>query len=496
MKKQNQSTNQRKVKTAVIYARYSSENQTEQSIEGQMRVCEEYAKSNNILILNSYIDRAMTGTNDNRPAFQKMMKDSSNGEWDYVLVYKFDRFSRNKYETAMHKKTLKDNGVKLRSATEYLPDTPEAIIMESMFEGYAEYYSAELSQKVKRGMNETRLKGNFTGGFLIYGYKIVDKKIYIDEEKAEVVRYIFKQFSLGIYVKDIIKELTSKGILYRGKPFLNNTVYNMLKNEKYAGIYRYGNQVFDNMYPRIVPQDIFDRVRKIIEKNKIGSRSPDIIYLLRNKAKCGYCGKSICAETGTARSGEVKHYYKCLGKKKGSNCCKTTFKKDEIEAIIIDFIVEQLSQEDVIDKIVNTLLDCQENQDTNKALIKVLENEKRQSEIALENIVKAVEKGLFTTTTNKRIQELEEKIEELEKALLVEKSKIAVKLSEEDIREYYKGSLELNARMLMNYIVKEIVFFNEEIEIHFNTPTKSPDESQGFCFLETKYIDYIMRMFV
>ena len=116
-----------------------------------------------------------------------------------------------------------------------------------------------------------------------------------------------------------------------------------------------------------------------------------------------------------------------------------------------------------------------------------VENEKRQSEIALENIVKAVEKGLFTTTTNKRIQELEEKIEELEKALLVEKSKIAVKLSEEDIREYYKGSLKLNARMLMNYIVKEIVFFNEEIEIHFNTPTKSPDESQGFCFLETKF---------
>ena len=124
------------MKTAVIYARYSSDSQTEQSIEGQLHVCHEYAKSHDIQILHTYIDRAMTGTNDNRPDFQQMIKDSSCREWDYVLVYKFDRFSRNKYETAMHKKTLKDNGIKVVSATEYIPDTPEAIIFESMLEGF------------------------------------------------------------------------------------------------------------------------------------------------------------------------------------------------------------------------------------------------------------------------------------------------------------------------------------------------------------------------
>ena len=155
------------MKIAVIYARYSSDNQTEQSIEGQLRVCEQYAQNNNIAILNTYIDRAMTGTNDNRPAFQQMIKDSANKEFDYILVYKIDRFSRNKYEIAKNKKILKDNGVKLLSAMENIPDTPEGIILESLLEGMAEYYSAELSQKVKRGMNETRLKGNFTGGTII-----------------------------------------------------------------------------------------------------------------------------------------------------------------------------------------------------------------------------------------------------------------------------------------------------------------------------------------
>ncbi len=174
-------------KRAVIYARFSSHNQTEQSIEGQLRVCEQYAKNNDILILKTYIDRAMTGMNDNHPDFQQMIKDSANKEWQNIIVYKLDRFSRNKYETAKYKKILKDNDVKLLSAMENIPDTPEVIILESLLEGMAEYYSAELSQKVKRGMNETRLKGNFTGGNLIYGYKVENHKILINEEQAKVV---------------------------------------------------------------------------------------------------------------------------------------------------------------------------------------------------------------------------------------------------------------------------------------------------------------------
>ena len=168
------------MKTAVIYARYSSERQTEQSIEGQVRVCNEYAERNNILILDTYIDRAMTGTNDNRTDFQRMLKDSAKQAWDYVLVYKLDRFSRNKYEMAMHKKTLRDNGVKIVSAMENIPDTPEGIILESLLEGMAEYYSAELSQKVRRGMRESRTKGNYTGGRILYGYKVVNKKVIVN----------------------------------------------------------------------------------------------------------------------------------------------------------------------------------------------------------------------------------------------------------------------------------------------------------------------------
>jgi DNA invertase Pin-like site-specific DNA recombinase len=161
------------MKKAVIYARYSSEKQTEQSIEGQLRVCQEFAERYDYQIVDTYIDRATTGRNDDREAFQRMLKDSAKGHFQFVIVYKLDRFARNRYDSAINKAVLKKNGVKVLSACEQITDTPEGIILEAMLEGYAEYYSAELSQKVKRGVRENRIKGHFTGGFVLYGYEIV-----------------------------------------------------------------------------------------------------------------------------------------------------------------------------------------------------------------------------------------------------------------------------------------------------------------------------------
>ncbi len=281
------------MKTAVIYARYSSDNQSEQSIEGQLRACQDYAKSNDILILDTYIDRAMTGRNDNRPDFQRMMKDSSKQAWNYVLVYKLDRFSRNKYEIAIHKKTLKDNGIQLVSAMEYIPDSPERIIIESMLEGYAEYYSAELSQKIRRGMKETRLKGFYQGGGLSYGYKLNGRKIVANEDEAEVVQFIFEQYLYGNNVPKIRDMLNEKNILNKGKPFALNTLYDLLKNECYTGIYKFKDEVINNMYPQIISFELFENVKRLLKKNSYGRTGIKTTYLLKNKLTCGYCGKPI-----------------------------------------------------------------------------------------------------------------------------------------------------------------------------------------------------------
>ncbi|MDD3831749.1 MAG: recombinase family protein [Clostridia bacterium] len=477
------------MKTAVIYARYSSDNQTEQSIEGQLRVCQEFATRNDICVLDTYIDRAMTGTNDNRPAFLKMIKDSVCKEWDYVLVYKLDRFSRDKYETAIHKKELKDNGVKVLSATENIPDTPEGIIFESIIEGYAQYYSAELSHKVKRGMNETRLKGNYTGGTLIYGYKVVDHKVLIDEAKAEIVRFIFEEYAKDTYVKDIIAALTERGILNRGKPFAKNTIHNILKNEKYSGIYRYNDEVFTNIYPQIVPTVVYEKVRAKSERNIKGSRSPEEVYVLRGKLKCGYCGKPITAETGTAKNGKKIRYYKCSGRKSGSGCESKAIRKDTLENLIIEVITEAMTKKEKLNAFVDGAMKIQEENARIKTMIAVLTRQKVDLETSLDNIMKAVEKGVVTNTTTKRIQELEVKIEESERKILIEKSKTVVIISREEIEHYLKAALKSEPKLLLNTLIREVKMYNDRIEIYFNySDKKSSDESRDFSFYKKNYI--------
>lgn len=473
------------MKTAVNYARYSCDQQTEQSIDGQLRVCEEYAQRNNILILDTYIDRAMTGTNDNRPDFQRMLKDSAKRSFNFVLVYKLDRFSRNKYETAIHKKTLRDNGVKVLSAMENIPDTPEGIILESLLEGMNQYYSAELAQKISRGMKETRLKGNYQGGGIPYGYKIDGRKLVIDESRAEIVRFMYSQFASGVFVKDIISQLTAKGILYKNKRFATNTVYNILKNEKYSGVYKHGEEIIDNMYPQIIDNELFEKVRKIVNANKFGKRSIKVVYLLRNKLKCGYCGRPISAETGTARNGEVIRYYKCLGRKKDRNGCnKAMIRKDELEQLVIDNIVQELSKPATLDKIVFGLMQIQNSQTQVNSILNMLIKDKQHTERAIENMITAIENGVITNSTTKRLKELESRQEDLERQILIERSKTVVKLTERDIKEYYEQALKLEPQMLINYLIKEIVLFDDKIEIYYNSPIKtSPDdENRGFIF--------------
>lgn len=458
------------MKTAVIYARYSSDSQSEQSIEGQLRVCEEYAQRNNFVVLNTYIDRAMTGTNDNRPDFQKMIKDSENKTFEFLIVYKLDRFSRNKYETAKNKKALEDNGVKFLSAMENIPDTPEGIILESLLEGMAEYYSAELAQKVKRGMNETRLKGNFTGGNILFGYSTQNHKVIINEEQSAIVRFVYEQYARDVFVKDIISALTEKGCYNKGKPFATNTIYNILRNEKYSGIYRFKDQIFENMYPAIVPTEIYENVRQKTNINKYGKRSIEVVYMLRNKLKCGYCGKPISAECGTTSQGKKRHYYKCLGRKRNNGCNKTTIRKEILEDFIVNVIIKQLSKPQIFSHIVNQIYKLQEEQSSHTSLFASLNKDYKQTKQTLNNILKAIEQGVVNSTTNKRMKELENKLQDIEKQLFIEKSKTNIKVSIEDIKTYLKDALKQEPQLLINYLIKEIILFDKKAEFYFNTP--------------------------
>ena len=191
---------------AVIYARYSSDNQTEASIEGQLRECMEYATYNDIQVMGNYIDRALSAKTDNRPEFQRMIKDSYKHAFDCIIVWKLDRFSRNRYDSAHYKALLRKNGVKVVSAKETIAEGSEGILLESVLEGMAEFYSAELAEKVTRGMKENALKGLWNGGNTPFGYVInAEHKLDIDPKAAPIVAEIFKLSNDGKTVKEIYK---------------------------------------------------------------------------------------------------------------------------------------------------------------------------------------------------------------------------------------------------------------------------------------------------
>ena len=481
------------MKTAVVYARYSSNSQSEQSIEGQLTVCEKYAKDNDLVIVNTYIDRAMTGTNDNRASFQQMLSDSKNATWEIVLVYAIDRFGRNSTEVILNKKKLTDNGKLLISATQRTSENIDGtknldgILLENVYIGLAAYYSAELSQKVCRGQEENRKKGLFCGGTLPYGYYIVDRKVYVDEIRADIVRYIFSQYAIGLYVPQIIKTLTEQGVTYKGVPLKPNMVYGVLRNEKYTGIYRHKDKIYDNIYPKIIEPELFEAVQKIVAKNAVGTRSLDTIYLLRGKLKCGYCGMPIHAECGTSKNGKRVYYYKCRGRKKRLNDCnKAPLRKDDFEMFIVNLLIDKLKDPDVMKKLIDGVMEAQREMLQANTKIKALEKELRQVEMSLNNLVGAIEKGVISNTTNKRIHELETRMTELEETISIERCKTVICLNETQIKAFYEQALKQEAQVLIGTLIKEIIVFDDKIEIFLNAPIQTertdPDESRDFSF--------------
>lgn len=473
--------------TGVIYARYSSDNQREESIEGQIRECTAFAEKNGITILRHYIDRAFSAKTDNRPEFQNMIRDSGKRLFDVVLVWKLDRFARNRYDSARYKATLKKNGVKVVSATEIISDGAEGIILESVLEGYAEYYSADLSEKVIRGMTENALKCKYNGGTLPLGYLVDNEQFFqIDPLTAPFVLEAFKRYDEGATMTQIRDWLNEHGMKNnRGLPLNYNSVQHLLHNRRYIGEYVYRDIVVSNGIPAIVPQDLFDRVQEKLEKNKKAParHKAEDDYLLTTKLFCGYCGAYMCGESGTSRTGKVHHYYKCVSvKKKRKICHKKPVKKEWIEDLVVEWTMKMLMDDRSIEAIVSMVTDLQERENVNLPLY---EQQLRETNTAIQNLLNAIQQGILTKSTKNRLEELEAAKEDLETKIACEKlakPKISAEFITQWLHRFRKLDIQKkeHRKLLIDTFVNAIFLYDDKVIITFNykdgTETVSFDE--------------------
>ena len=460
--------------TAVIYARYSSDSQREESIEGQIRECTAYAKKNGITIVKHYIDRAISAKTDNRPQFQQMIKDSDKKLFDIVLVWKLDRFARNRYDSARYKTQLKKNGVKLVSATEIISEGPEGIILESVLEGYAEYYSADLAEKVVRGQTENILKGRCNGGRGTFGYTLdSERKFHIDPLASPFVLESFRKYRDGLTMKEIRDWLNENGIKNPvGGAFTYNSVEHMLKNRRYIGELKFRDVVVPDAIPPIVPLELFDDVQEKIAKNKKAParRKAEDDYLLTTKLHCGYCGALMFGESGTSRTGEVHRYYKCATAKKKKGCKKKTVRKQWLEDLVVNQTMQLVRNDAAMESIIAKVMELQNKENTN---IPLYEKQLRDAESGIQNMLNAIQAGILTSSTKERLEQLEETKRELE-ARIAEEKLAKPKVTEEFIRFWLLRfrkldmSLKDQRQALVDTFINSIYLYDDKVLITFN----------------------------
>lgn len=463
---------------AVVYARYSSAGQNEQSIEGQLSKAREYAAAHGYKIVHEYVDRAKTGRNDNREAFQQMLRDTAKRQFQVIILWKVDRFGRNREEIALNKYRCKKNGVRVEYVAENIPSSPEGVILESVLEGMAEYFSLQLSQNVRRGQQKSAEKCQFTGGAGTLGYKVgPDKRFEIDPETAPAVKLIFEKYLAGATIREITTELNDKGYrTMQGKPFTKNSLDTILRNEKYIGVYAYKDIRVEGGVPQIIDDETFYRVQAQLKVNRRAPahRWSKADYVLTDKLFCGHCETPMVGESGFSKTGAKHCYYTCGKKKREHTCKKKNIRQDVIEPLVIDAALTILHDDELLEFIIDRTWNFYQAQDQSKAELESLERQLRQVETAIGNLVRAIEMGIFNESTKARMDELTEQQQHIKASIaectLVNRFQLTRKIIAfflYDLRNLDTSKVDSQKRII-NTFINSVYLYDDHFTIHFN----------------------------
>lgn len=454
----------------VAYYRYSGgSRQTEQSIEGQRRDCEAYARAHGMTILREYVDRHISGKTDDRPAFQQLVADSAKHTFDAVICWKTDRLARNRYDSAVYKKKLRDNGVEILYAAESNISGAEGIIIEGLMEALAEYYSAELAEKARRGMLESALKGKALGSSRPLGLTVdADKHYIIEPTGAEAVRYIFEQYAAGLSSSSIVERLNAMGLrTSHGGPFNKSSINRIIQNEMYRGVYV--SKKFDvrieGAIPAIIDNDLWKRAQNMFERNR-QSRTPHASradYILSGKLYCGECG--------------------CLMK---GVCGRKNIPQDELEAMVVNAVADLLLEPALLEQIADAIVELQQAEaarpDPEKqALEKSLSDVRNK----IQNILSAIENGTSSAALSARLADLEQQESTLSYQLSSLDAKKPLTFTRDQIlfllqqfRVSPSERTKAYCRRLVDTFVDHIELTNTELILYFNISDETVDKNK------------------
>ena len=469
--------------TAVAYYRYSSHRQGEQSIEGQAKAARAWATGKNCTILKEYADRAISGRTDDRAEFQLMLKELDKIRPTYLILWKVDRMGRNKEEIAYNKYRCKKAGTKIVYVAEDIPSSPEGVILESLLEGLAEYYSIQMAQNIRRGQRNAAEKCQFIGGNRMFGYVSgPDKKYVIDPERAPIVREIFGRYLGGESQAEIVKWLNEQGVrTLKDSPFTINSLRTLLKNEKYSGVYIFnGGEVrIEGGVPAIIDHETWEKAQKMMVKNQRApaKRWDKTDYLLTDKLFCGRCGGPMSGISGTSHSGEKHCYYTCANRHKktgGNGCKKKNVRKNWIEDLVLRHVAYVLSQDALLEAIADKCYEVYMADKHDTSYVDSLKANLKETKAALNNILRAIEAGIFNETTKARMDELEDQKRQISEAIELAQAETSLHLTREQILFFLLKfrsldmSVQANKQTMIDTFINSVFVYDDRVVITFN----------------------------
>lgn len=469
---------------AICYYRYSSDAQRDVSIVQQKDAAHEYAEHHGYHIIKEYDDPAYSGTRDDRPAFQLMLYEVEKLRPAYLILWKTDRLSRDRIDAVMAKKRLRECGVKIVYVAESIPDDDEAtqILMESIYEAMAASFIVSHRKNVVRGMTYNA-ENAFYNGVKMLGYVgEVDHKYEVDQATAPTVRRIFKEYTEGVPMQKICDSLNNAGQkTVRGNKFTVNSLRNILVNRAYIGEYKFGKTLIPDGMPRLIDDETFQKAQAKLEANKRGGKGaikklhPEIEiedYWLTGKICCGLCGGTMQGVSGTSRSGNLYYYYSCINYRK--HTCTLKYQRKELMEKIVLYILDDLINDPALRIMIAEKCYAyhQAQNDDNGAYEASIRAQLKDVEGKLNNLVKAIEAGIFNSTTAERMNVLENQKSMLNDALLAEQNRKKCDLTLNTIVKFLSSLVgDINnpdtRRRLLEFFIDKIYVYPDKMVLTF-----------------------------